>query len=153
MRLLRICEAFAAGAVAISVLIVIGVAVSRFGFGYTPVWSEPVVGLLIFFAVCAALPPGLNEGVHVSIHVLDRFDSRNSSFWRDIVVYLLCLALGVVMAASAAVYTGDTAKIGLRDYAGIPQSYSGVLACTFGVVIALYSAIMLVRVIRGRSIS
>ena len=152
MRILSICEALAAGAIGISVLIVMAVAGSRYGFGYTPVWSEPVVGLLIFFAVCAALPPGLNEGVHVSVHLLDRFDSRNAVFWRDVAVYLLCLGLGLVMAVSAAVYTEDAAKIGLKDYAGIPQSYSGILACLFGAVIALYSFAVLVGLIRGKSI-
>jgi TRAP-type C4-dicarboxylate transport system permease small subunit len=150
MRLLRACEALAAAAIGTSVLVVTAVAASRYIFGYTPVWTEPVVTLLIFFAVCTALPPGLQEGVHVSIHLLDTFKSRNVVFWRQIVIWTLCLVLGLVMVASAVVYTLDVAQIGLKDYAGIPESYSGILACLFGIVIALYSLVALAGLIRGK---
>jgi TRAP-type C4-dicarboxylate transport system permease small subunit len=151
MRLLRVCEALAAVAIGTGVLIVTAVATSRYIFGYTPVWTEPVVALLIFFAICAALPPGLQEGVHVSIHLLDALKGRRLLFWRHIVIWTLCLALALVMAVSAVVYTLGVGQIGLKDYAGIPQSYQGVLACLFGIVLALYSLATLAGLIRGKS--
>lgn len=150
MRLMRACEALAAMAVAASIVIVMLVALSRYVLGITPVWTEPVVGLLIFFSICAALPPSLREGVHVSVHLLDKLEGRRAVFVRDLVILALCLALGAVMTVSAAYYAADVFSLDLRDYAGIPQGFQGVLACLFAVILALYAVVALVALVRGR---
>jgi TRAP-type C4-dicarboxylate transport system permease small subunit len=149
MRLLRLCEITAAVAIGIATLIVGAVAVSRYGFGFTPVWTEPTVALLIFLAVCLAMPPGLHEGVHVSMHLLDGL-APGLERWRRILGWALSAVLGLALLLSALVYAEDMLMLGLRDYADIPHWYAGALGCLFGLALAAYSAMRLVRALRGQ---
>lgn len=135
---MRICEAIAAATLGAAVVLVAVVAFCRYVLSFTPVWSEPVVGLLIFMSVCAALAPGLRDGVHVAIHLLDLMGERWTR-WRRGFGWLLCCAFGVAMAISAFSYTLDMWGLGLADYSGMPQWIPASGALLFGVVLAVYS--------------
>ena len=132
----KICDLIAIGTMLSAVVIVTAVALSRNLFGYTPIWTEPVVGLLVFLSVCAALPAGLHEGVHVSMHFFDHIGKR-ALHWRDIVGTLLRMALGGAVAWASASYASDMSEIGLTDYAGIPQSLPAYVGVLFGTILAL----------------
>lgn len=138
-RLLRLCEALAALLLVVAVLLMGGVAVSRYVFGLTPVWSEPVLAILVLASVCLAMAPGLAEGTHVSIHFARDRLSAGTIRALEKLIWLLGVALGGVATWSGVFYAWDQFAIGLTDYAGIPQWLPASLATLFGLVLGLYS--------------
>ena len=111
----------------------------RYTLGKTPVWTEPVLAILMLASVCFAMAPGLAEGVHVSIHFArDRLSAAVQRCLEKL-IWLLGLALGGVATASGVVYAWDQYEISLTDYAGIPQWIPASLAALFGLVLGLYS--------------
>ncbi len=133
-----------------AVVIVLVVAFCRYGIGFTPVWSEPVVSLLIFASVCMALIPGLLEGVHVAIHLLDLLGARWQRL-RRLIGWALCLVFGCAMLGSAIVYFSDMFSLGLADYSGMPQWAPALGAVMFGLLLAAYAGFALVAEWGGRA--
>ena len=148
----KICDIAASATMAAALIIVAAVALGRNFLGFTPIWTEPVVGLLVFISVCAAIPAGLRDGVHVSLHVLDRMGER-TLYLRDIAAQALSLALGLGVAVSALLYAQDMFDIGLTDYAGIPDGLPALVGALFGLVLAGVSLVRLIDVIRGNPAS
>jgi len=142
MLLLRLCERLAAAALGAAIVIVTAVAASRYFLAFTPVWTEPVVALLIFFSVCLAMPPGLHDGVHVAMRWLDAAAPGLRSV-REFVGWCLSALLGTVLLLSALAYTADMYGLGLEDYAGIPQWFAGAIGALFGFALAAYSAVQI----------
>lgn len=138
-KLLKACEIVAVALLAAAVLIMTTVAVSRYTLGLTPVWTEPVLAILVLAAVCFAMAPGLAEGVHISIHFAKDRLSVQSLRRLEQAIWLLGVALGGFLAASGMRYAWDQYSIGLVDYAGIPQWIPASLATLFGLVLTLFS--------------
>lgn len=150
-RTLRFCELVSALLLAVAVVIVGAVAFSRYVIGWTPVWTEPVLVILVLASVCFAMAPGLSEGVHVSIHfVKDRLpESVLTTIERAI--WLLGALMGGVVTFSGWRYAKDQWEIGLADYAGIPQWIPSSLATLFGAVLLAFCVAALVgRVARRK---
>ena len=148
----RICDIVASATMGLALIVVSAVAVGRNLLGFTPIWTEPVVGLLVFISVCAAIPAGLRDGVHVSLHVLDRMGVR-TLYLRDIAGQVLSLALGLGVAASALLYAQDMFDIGLTDYADIPDGLPALVGALFGLILAAVSLARLIEVIRRKPAS
>ena len=119
-KVLKCCEFIAAALLAGAVLLMAGVALSRYTLGITPVWTEPVLAILVLASVCFAMAPGLSEGTHISIHFArDRVPER----WLrrlEKAIWTLGVLLGGMLTASGVRYAWDQYSIGLVDYAGIP---------------------------------
>ena len=138
-KLLKLCEVIAVLLLAAAVLLMAGVAASRYTIGMTPVWTEPVLAILMLASVCFAMAPGLSEGVHVSIHFArDRLSPAALALLQKL-IWLLGVALGGVATISGVLYAWDQYDIGLADYAGVPQWIPGALATLFGLVLGLFS--------------
>lgn len=138
-KLLKACEIIAVALLAAAVLIMTTVAVSRYTLGLTPVWTEPVLAILVLAAVCFAMAPGLAEGVHISIHFAKDRLSAQALRRLEQAIWSLGVALGGFITASGVRYAWDQYAIGLADYAGIPQWIPASLATLFGLVLALFS--------------
>lgn len=137
--ILKFCERVAVALLVAVVLIMTVVAVSRYTLGLTPVWTEPVLAILVLAAVCFAMAPGLAEGVHISIHFARDRISERSHRMLEKAIWTFGVALGGVLTASGVRYAWDQYSIGLADYAGIPQWIPASLATLFGLVLALFS--------------
>ncbi len=150
-RLLRFCELTSVLLLASAVLILAAVACSRYTIGFTPVWTEPVLVILVLASVCFAMAPGLSEGVHVSIHFArDRLSERLRRILEK-AIWLIGSGLGAVLTFSGLRYAWEQWDIGLADYAGIPQWIPSLLATLFGAVLLLFSvAALLGRASRSR---
>lgn len=138
-KLLKLCEVIAVLLLAGAVLLMAGVALSRYTIGRTPVWTEPVLAILVLASVCFAMAPGLSEGVHVSIHFARDRLSPAALAVLEKAIWLLGVALGGMATVSGVVYAWDQYDIGLADYAGVPQWIPGALATLFGLVLGLFS--------------
>jgi len=145
--ILRVCDGLAALALAVVIVIVTAVALSRYLLGETPIWTEPVVGILVFVAVCAAMPSGLLEGVHVSMRALGRLGER-AERWREVLRKLLCFAFGAAITVSGLAYAQDMFQLGLTDYAGLPEGIPAAVGVLFGVTLSAYSAVELILAVR-----
>lgn len=149
-RVLKLCEFVAAALLATVVLIMTVVAISRYTLGWTPVWTEPVLAILVLAAVCFAMAPGLAEGVHISIHFArDRIPARWLRRLED-AIWVLGVALGGFLTVSGLRFAWDQYSIGLADYAGIPQWIPASLATLFGLVLALFSLAALMGMVQRR---
>ncbi len=137
-RIRAACDYLAAAAMAAAMIIVAVVAILRNVAGFTPIWTEPVVGLLVFVSVCAAIPAGLRDGVHVSMHILDRMGEKVLHV-RDIIGQALSVLLGLAVFVSAAIYAEDMFAIDLTDYAGIPDGLPALVGALFGLILAVVS--------------
>lgn len=138
-RLLKFCEVVAVLLLAAAVLIMTAVAVSRYTIGRTPVWTEPVLAILVLASVCFAMAPGLAEGVHISIHFARDRLSEQALRRLEQAIWTLGVGLGGFIAASGVRFAWDQFSIGLADYAGIPQWIPASLATLFGLVLGLFS--------------
>ncbi|MSP96466.1 MAG: TRAP transporter small permease [Betaproteobacteria bacterium] len=138
-KILKFCEIVAVLLLASAVLLMTAVALSRYTVGLTPVWTEPVLAILVLASVCFAMAPGLSEGAHVSIHFARGRLSERSRRLLEKAIWVLGVALGGVLTASGLRYAWDQFSIGLADYAGIPQWIPSSLATLFGVVLTLFS--------------
>lgn len=137
-RLFRLCELVSVVLLSTAVVIVGAVAFSRYVIGWTPVWTEPVLVILVLGSVCFAMAPGLSEGVHVSIHfVKDRLGEAALARIEK-VIWLLGVFMGGVVTFSGLRYAKDQWDIGLADYAGIPQWIPSSLATLFGAVLLIF---------------
>jgi TRAP-type C4-dicarboxylate transport system permease small subunit len=138
-RFLQFCEFAAALLLGLAVVILAAVAFSRYVFGWTPVWTEPVLVILVLGSVCFAMAPGLSEGVHVSIHFAQDRLSAAARRVIEKIVWIVGAGLGVFVTVSGIRYAWDQWTIGLADYAGVPQWIPSLLASLFGVVLLLFS--------------
>jgi TRAP-type C4-dicarboxylate transport system permease small subunit len=150
-KLLKACEAVAVALLALAVLIMSAVAFSRYALGVTPVWTEPVLAILVLASVCFAMAPGLSEGVHVSIQFATDRVGRRGRYLLQQASWCLGIALGGVVALSGLRYARDQLAIGLVDYAGIPQWIPASLATLFGIVLLLFSLWALLGGLRRRT--
>jgi len=145
-KLLKLCEVIAVLLLAVAVLLMAGVAGLRYTIGLTPVWTEPVLAILVMASVCFAMAPGLSEGVHVSIHFARNRLSPAKVALLQKLIWLLGVALGGVATVSGVLYAWDQYDIGLADYAGVPQWIPGALATLFGLVLGLFSLAALAEI-------
>lgn len=138
-RVLKLCEVVAVLLLGIAVALMTVVAISRYTVGRTPVWTEPVLAILVLASVCFAMAPGLAEGAHIAIYFAK---DKLSQHWHrrlEKAIWVLGVALGGFLTASGLRYAWDQFSIGLVDYAGIPQWIPASLATLFGVVLMLFS--------------
>jgi TRAP-type C4-dicarboxylate transport system permease small subunit len=138
-KVLKACEVISVALLAVTVLLMTAVAFTRYTLGITPVWTEPVLAILVLASVCFAMAPGLSQGVHIAItFAKDRVGERGRRGLQK-VSWCLGVGLGVVLAISGFRYARDQYAIGLTDYAGIPQWIPASLAVLFGIVLLLCS--------------
>lgn len=138
MTVKRTFEAASAAALGAVVLIAIFVAVARYGFSFVPVWTEPVMTSLVVLSVALAVGPGLHEGIHIAINLgTDRLSEDGRSAMRR-VVGLLTVLLGVAFVVSGGAYTLELWKLGVADYAGIPQWIPAAISAVFGATLVLF---------------
>lgn len=131
---------------AAAVAVALGTAVSRYLLARMPVWSEPVVSLLVLLSVCLAVGPGLEEKIHVGIELLSsRVSERHKVTLSQFVAGLQCL-LGAALVGSGSVHAWQLQRIGLTDYAGIPQWLLAITGSVLGITLILFSGRRLLRV-------
>ncbi len=135
----RACEWIAASAMGFATIIATGAALTRNVFAYTPTWTEPVMVLLVMFAVALAVGPGLQDGVHVAIRIVaDRLPDRQRQ-WLDRAVDGATVVLGLAICGSGYAYTQDLFTMGFTDFAGIPQWVQAAIASVFGSLLAIFA--------------
>jgi TRAP-type C4-dicarboxylate transport system permease small subunit len=102
-RISLVCGWFAAGAIAISVLIVSQLVFMRYVLGASTVWQTETVIYLMIASVTIGLPYVQSMRGHVNVDLLPLFLSRRPRA----ALYYLCLLLGMAVCALVVFYSAE----------------------------------------------